>query len=51
MVSGDHFYGAVGVIFWLVAGYTLALEQRTARQVQSKPKPKPHANAEGTTNT
>ena len=28
MISGDHFYGAVGVVFWLVAGYVLGLERR-----------------------
>jgi hypothetical protein len=27
MASGDHFYGAVGVLFWLVAGYVLGLEK------------------------
>ena len=30
MISGDHFYGAVGVAFWLVAGYALGLERRAA---------------------
>jgi O-antigen ligase len=29
MVSGDHFYGAVGVAFWLVAGAVLGLERHT----------------------
>jgi putative inorganic carbon (hco3(-)) transporter len=35
MVSGDHFYGAVGVAFWLVAGYVLGLERRAGDHVKA----------------
>jgi hypothetical protein len=29
MISGDHFYGAVGVAFWLAAGAVLGLQEHT----------------------
>jgi hypothetical protein len=32
MISGDHFYGAVGVCFWLVVGYVLGLERFVAER-------------------
>jgi putative inorganic carbon (HCO3(-)) transporter len=34
MISGDHFYGAVGVCFWLVVGYVLGLERFVAERRQ-----------------
>jgi hypothetical protein len=41
MVSGDHLYGAVGVVFWLVAGYVLGLEHRLRSQPRSLPAANP----------
>jgi hypothetical protein len=35
MVSGDHFYGAVGVVFWLVVGYILGLERSASEHKKS----------------
>lgn len=39
MVTGDHFYGAVGVAFWLVAGYVLGLERSPAAALRPTPVP------------
>jgi hypothetical protein len=29
MIGGDHFYGAVSILFWLVVGYVLGLHRRS----------------------
>ncbi len=37
MLTGDHLYGAVGVVFWLVVGYVLGAERRESMQRETRP--------------